>query len=61
MVARLQAATASPSPILLRTSATTGHGTDAPLDEQITGFADAFAFVFDQLGVSYPPGVIPRS
>ena len=52
MVARLQAATGSRAPILLRTSATSGHGVDTGLDEQIEEKADAWAFVFDQLGLS---------
>jgi prolyl oligopeptidase len=51
MVARLQAATGSHAPILLRTSATSGHGLDTGLDEKIEEDADFWAFLFDQLGL----------
>jgi prolyl oligopeptidase len=52
MVARLQAATGSRAPILLRTSATSGHGLDTGLDEKIEEDADVWAFLFDQLGLA---------
>ena len=52
MVARLQAATTSRAPILLRTSATAGHGLDTGLDEKLEEDADVWAFLFDQLGLS---------
>ncbi len=53
MIARLQAATHSDRPILLRTSSTAGHGSiGASLDEQLDQQADVFSFLFDQLGVS---------
>jgi prolyl oligopeptidase len=51
MTARLQAATSSPYPILLRTSARTGHGTGSRT-QAIEEFADAFTFLFDQLGMN---------
>lgn len=51
MTARLQAATSSNAPILLRTSANTGHGIDSSLDEQVEQGADVWAFLFDQLGL----------
>lgn len=51
MTARLQAATSSKAPILLRTSSTTGHGIDSSLNEQIEEGADVWAFLFDQLGL----------
>ena len=54
MIARLQAADSSGHPILLRTSATAGHGAiGAALDEQLEQQADVFSFLFDQLGVEY--------
>ena len=57
MTARLQRAVAdSPeplTPILLRTSADAGHGGDTKLDERVAQFADAYAFLFDQLGVAW--------
>jgi prolyl oligopeptidase len=54
MAARLQAATSSRSPVLLRTSATSGHGVGTGLDEQIEESADMWAFLFDQLGLQMP-------
>jgi prolyl oligopeptidase len=54
MVARMQAATASGLPILLRTSASTGHGIGTPLDERIDEMADVHAFLVEQLGLRAP-------
>lgn len=51
MTARLQAATHSDRPILLRTSSTTGHGIGTALNERIEQDADVFSFLFDQLDV----------
>jgi len=51
MTARLQPATSSKAPVLLRTSSTTGHGIDSGLDEQVEEGADVWAFLFDQLGL----------
>ena len=53
MIARLQAATSSDHPILLRTSSSSGHGIGTALDEQIEEAADVFSFLFDQLGIQY--------
>jgi prolyl oligopeptidase len=50
MAARLQAASTSSLPILLRTSANSGHGASS-VDEDIEQSADMFAFLFDQLGM----------
>jgi prolyl oligopeptidase len=55
MTARLQAATTGKVPILLRTSAETGHGIDTPLRTMIEQLADEDAFLFDRLGVKYRP------
>ncbi|MBI1853405.1 MAG: S9 family peptidase [Planctomycetes bacterium] len=52
MVARLQAATSSKAPILLRTSANSGHGIGSSLGEQIEEAVDVDAFLFDQLGMT---------
>jgi prolyl oligopeptidase len=52
MTARLQAATSSGLPILLRTSADTGHG-GLPLSEAIEQIVDVYAFTFDQLGIVF--------
>jgi prolyl oligopeptidase len=51
MTARLQAATGSPYPVLLRTSSASGHGFGSSLDEVIAQGTDVFAFLSDQLGV----------
>lgn len=50
MTARLQAATTSDHPILLRTSATAGHGMGTSFDERLQLEADVFSFFADQLG-----------
>jgi prolyl oligopeptidase len=55
MTARLQAASGSDRPILLRTSANSGHGIGTALDERIEETADALSFLFAQLGVKYVP------
>jgi prolyl oligopeptidase len=51
MIARLQAANGADSPILLRTSADSGHGHGTPLAERIAQYTDVFAFLFQHLGV----------
>jgi prolyl oligopeptidase len=53
MTARLQAATGSSEPILLRTSSNAGHGGDTALSEKIEQTVDVFAFLFDRLGVKW--------
>lgn len=55
MTARLQAATSSGRPILLRLSGDSGHGMGTALSERIAQEADVFAFLFDQLGVKASP------
>ena len=55
MTARLQAASTSGLPILLRSSATSGHGMGTALADLIEEGADVYAFLFDQLGVPYAP------
>jgi len=52
MTARLQAATRSGLPVLLRTNADTGHGIGTGLDERIAQEADVFAFLFAELGIN---------
>ena len=51
MTARLQAATASGRPVILRLSAASGHGMGTALTERIAQKADTLAFLFDQLGM----------
>jgi prolyl oligopeptidase len=53
MTARLQAATASGEPILLRTSASSGHGSGTARSEVIQQEADVLSFLFNRLGVPY--------
>jgi prolyl oligopeptidase len=53
MTARLQAATSSDHPILLRTTASAGHGIGTALDESIEQSADFYSFLVDQLGMNY--------
>lgn len=55
MTARLQAATTSDEPILLRTSSRTGHGIGTPLNEKINQDVARYAFLFYELGVKYKP------
>jgi prolyl oligopeptidase len=55
MTARLEAASSSGRPILLRTSASAGHGFGTALDEEIELNADALGFLLDQLAVRHMP------
>jgi prolyl oligopeptidase len=55
MTARLQAATSSGHPILLRTSANAGHGIGTAVDEQVEEDADVLSFLFAELGIKYAP------
>ncbi|MCX6876173.1 MAG: prolyl oligopeptidase family serine peptidase [Verrucomicrobia bacterium] len=57
MTARLQTATGSAHPVLVRLSSASGHGMGTSLTERIAQQADVFAFLFDQLGM--PPGPAP--
>ena len=52
MTARLQAATSSSNPILLRTEAAAGHGIGTALSVRIEEQADIYAFLVDQLGMA---------
>ncbi len=54
MAARLQAATASDEPVLLRIEAG-GHGVGQSLDQSVDLLTDLYAFVFDRLGTRYRP------
>jgi prolyl oligopeptidase len=55
MTARLQAATSSANPILLRTSHDTGHGMGTPLAAEIEEDADVSAFMLHELGIKLAP------
>jgi prolyl oligopeptidase len=54
MTARLQAATSSGLPILLRTSSNSGH-INASLNERVERTADIYGFLLHELGVSIQP------
>ncbi len=49
--ARLQAATGSSRPILLRTTSSAGHGIGTALSEAVAAQTDAFAFLWRELGM----------
>lgn len=53
MCARLQAASGSDRPVLIRLSAASGHGMGTALSERIAEKADVLAFLFEQLDM--PP------
>ena len=55
MAARLQAATSSGLPVLLRTTFGSGHGVDSSLSERIEEQAEVDAFLFHELGMEYRP------
>jgi prolyl oligopeptidase len=51
MAARLQAATATDRPILLRLESRAGHGAGKPLSKVLDELTDSWTFVFSELGV----------
>jgi len=51
MAARLQAATSSTRPILLRTERKTGHGFGKTLEQRVDQLTDIWCFLYDQLDV----------
>ena len=53
MTARLQAATSSGLPVILRTNPNAGHGIGTALEYQISDEADNIAFLFAELGMKY--------
>jgi prolyl oligopeptidase len=58
MAARLQRASSSGQPVLLWTTGA-GHGFGTPFEARLAGIADSYAFLFDQLGVTYRPVARP--
>ncbi len=56
MAARLQAATASAHPVLLRLEARAGHGAGKPLAKLLDELTDTWTFIFHELGVAPPAG-----
>ncbi len=55
MTARLQIATTSGLPVLLRTSASSGHGLDTSLAERVEEYVDIYSFLVAELGVKAKP------
>lgn len=53
MAARMQSASNSGQPVLLRVSFDSGHGIGTSLKERIAQEADVYAFLFEQLGMKY--------
>jgi prolyl oligopeptidase len=51
MTARLQAATRSTHPVLLRLESRAGHGAGKPLNKVLEELTDTWTFVFSELGV----------
>ena len=51
MTARLQAASSTGRPVLLRLEARAGHGAGKPLSKVLDELTDSWAFVFSELGV----------
>ena len=51
MAARLQAATSSGRPVLLRLEARAGHGAGKPLSKVLDELTDTWTFVFSEVGV----------
>ncbi len=51
MAARLQAATRSPHPVLLRLESKAGHGAGKPITKVLEELTDTWSFVFQELGV----------
>lgn len=60
MTARLQHASISGAPILLRTSDSTGHGAGTPLATQVEELTDTYAFIMRALALEYRDAT-PRS
>jgi len=53
MTARLQSATSTDDPILLRFETKAGHGVGTPLSKVIEEYTDIWSFVYWQLGLKY--------
>jgi prolyl oligopeptidase len=60
MIARLQAAT-SGGPVYLSTNAHAGHGIGSSLSIRVGQWADQYAFLFDQLGLTMPSASVTQA
>jgi prolyl oligopeptidase len=54
MAARLQAASSSDAPVLLRVETSAGHGQGKPRGKQLEEATDTWSFLFWQLGIDPP-------
>jgi prolyl oligopeptidase len=61
MAARLQAATSSGHPVLLRLESKAGHGAGKPVSKLVDELADVWTFVFTELDVQAPSAAAGRS
>jgi prolyl oligopeptidase len=52
MAARLQSATASSHPVLLRLESKAGHGAGKPIAKALEELTDTWSFVFNELGLA---------
>ena len=53
MIAQLQAADSSGSPLLLRTSGNTGHGAGTPTSARVEELTDTYSFIMESLAIPY--------
>lgn len=53
MAARLQAASASGNPVLLRLESKAGHGAGKPVSKIVDEYTDIYSFLFSQLGMNF--------
>ena len=60
MAARLQAASSSPHPVLLRTDVKAGHGAGKPMLKVADEHADLYAFVLSELGMTLTEAGVSR-
>ncbi len=60
-VARLEAATSSQRPVLLRVEPKTGHGAGTPLSLQLAELTDVYSFLFAELGLASSGGSTPAA
>jgi prolyl oligopeptidase len=60
MAARLQAASSSGRPVLLRVESRAGHGQGKPISKVLEEWTDVWSFLFDQLGLMAPSAGHPR-
>ena len=57
MAARLQAASSSGRPVLLRVETRAGHGQGKPISKVLDEWTDVWSFVFAELGLEPPASI----